>query len=255
MKDEKNSETSGVDANHTRRRLTKAALSLPVITSLAPRVAFGIGPCSISGFLSGNVSPSQTIPYNCTSGTGGCTPGFWKNNITAWPAVVSPGTCTEFKANGKCKTWDSTVATGNATAISALAPPACSGEFSTFLSGAGYTDTDSILEVLLRLEGLGFMNSILAHFIAAIFNSLSSPTVYGSSVQDIQDGWCKAYAEGKLEEYKDILDTLNNRGCFLNAHGECNTGFVLYQGACIPTTECSSINPSTGECESLNSTP
>ena len=91
------------------------------------------------------------------------------------------------------------------------------------------------MEILLKMiSGNGNTNSLLAHYIAAILNATSSPMSYGSTVNDIQTGLCKAIADGKMVEFKDILDDLNNRGCFLNAKGECADGYVFHEAACIP---------------------
>jgi len=251
MNKKKKIDTSATGADQSRRRLTKAALTLPIVASVAPRAAFG---CSVSGFLSGNVSENHE-PYTCEGN--GCTPGFWKNNIEAWPLGISPGSCGIFHpSNGKCTQWDASVSPGGATAISSIAPTSCFIEFSDFITGYGYSDNSSLMDILLKeVSNGGNTNSILAHYIAAILNATVSPVAYRSSMQDIQDGFCKALDENRLEEFKDILDFLNNRGCFLDAHGDCEKGFVLYDGACIPTDTCTATD-SAGECISIEtSTP
>jgi len=249
MNEKKNIETSTTgDADQSRRRLTKAALTLPVVASLTPRAAFG---CSVSGFLSGNVSENHG-PHTCEGD--GCTPGFWKNNVEAWPLGISPGSCSiTHPSSGKCTQWNPAVTAG-AARISSLEPASCSSDFASFVGDYGYDyDNTSLMEILLKeVSGNGNTNSILAHYIAAILNSTSSQITYGTSVPEIQEAFCKALSEDKLEELKDILDILNNRGCFLNAHGNCETGFVLYDGACIPTDICTQTD-SNGVCISIDS--
>ena len=85
-------------------------------------------------------------------------------------------------------------------------------------------------------------------------SSMSSPISYGASVEDIKKAFCKALAGGdmELEKFKNILDVLNNRGCFLNSHGSCEDGFVLYGGACIPAAICTQTDPVSGECTSID---
>jgi len=254
MNDKKNIEkpVTGGDTDQTRRTLTKAALTLPITASLAPRAAFG---CSVSGFLSGNVSENHG-PHTCEGN--GCTPGFWKNNVEAWPLhSFSPGVCGTYntnEGNGQvtCSQWNPSI-TGGATAISSMAPESCADDFASFVGGYGYDYlTTSIMEILLKeVKGSGNTNSILAHYIAAILNSASSQIVYGTSIAEIKEAFCKAYSENKLEEFKDILDVLNNRGCFLDAHGNCEEGFVLYDRACIPASTCTQTD-SNGECVSID---
>ena len=212
MSEQKNSDNQQptcFGANLTRRKITKAALASPVIASLSTTPVFG---CSVSGFLSGNTSDNHE--YKC--GGNGCTPGFGKTNIQAWP--ISPGDCLE-QRNNKCAVWDYSTGTKISDYL-----PSCA--FS-LLTNYGYTPDDSFMYILLKeVSGGGNTNSVLAHFIAAILNRLSSP-VYGSTIEEIKEGMCKAIAENKVEIYKDILDDLNNRGCFLDAHGECeHPGFV-----------------------------
>lgn len=206
------------DTNLTRRKITKAALATPIVTSLSTTPVFG---CSISGFLSGNTSGNHQ--YEC--GGNGCTPGFWKNHPDAWP--VSPGTCSEYQGN-TCSVWDYSTGTKIGQYL-----PTCAD---TILTSYGYTTDSTFMFILLKeISGGGATNSVLAHFIAAILNALSSP-IYGSTVAEIQDGMCKAIEDGKVFEYKDILDALNSRGCFLNAHGNCEDGFIYLDdvGGCIP---------------------
>ena len=215
------------DQNHSetdlkRRKITKAAIASPIVASLSTTPVFG---CSVSGFLSGNTSENHT-PYTCSGN--GCTPGFWKTNIEAWPPSISPGTC-KVEINNKCKEWNP----GTGTKFTDILPT--NGCADSFATAYGYTSYATIMEILLKeVSGGGNTNSVLAHYIAAILNSMSSP-VYGSSVEEIQLALCKAINKGKVEEYKDILDALNNRGCFLDAHGDCaEPNFVLAAGVCIP---------------------
>ena len=243
MSEQKNSDNkqpvTPSGTNLTRRKITKAALASPVVASLSTTPVFG---CSISGFLSGNTSENHKPP---TCGGNGCTPGFWKTRLDAWAqAGYSPGTCkpgTYDANNGKCGEWD--VSSGDTIAKMLTNMPCGAFDVSFFgetgKDGYVYTNDTTILNILLKsIKGGGNTNSLLAHYIAAIFNASANPAIYGSSVQDIKAGLCKAYDENKMIEFKDILDALNNRGCFLDASGDCVDAFVSPDGtSCIPACE------------------
>lgn len=230
-----NPETESV--NTGRRRLGKAALATPVIASLAARPALA---CSVSGFMSGNASPGREDP-RCDGY--GCTPGFWKNNVKAWKYTpYSPGTCGQWK-NGVCKQW-----TIEGTKLAAILPPSCSTPFD------GYKNY-YLLELLnLGIKsGGGSTHAQIAHYIAAILNAAASQASYGSSVADVQAGLCKAAADGKVNYYTTtLLAGLNERGCMFNAHGNCESDFVLDDASktCIPACPTGQIwNSVTMRCE------
>lgn len=71
-----------------RRRLTKGGLAAPIVMgTLLSRPVLGAAPhhCTISGQLSGNVSPRPGSNVNCRSL--GRSPGYWKNH-QPWPSPL-----------------------------------------------------------------------------------------------------------------------------------------------------------------------
>lgn len=233
--------------DHARRRLNKVALSTPVIASLAARPALA---CSVSGFMSGNTSPGRKDP-RCDGY--GCTPGFWKNNPEAW-RVYSPGECSTWNNGGKCQAWTSA---GGAT-LADILPNTCSNPFTRVSPG------EYLLDILLKAIG-GNGNNIsteyadVCHYIAAILNAAASEVSYGSSVDDIQAGLCKATSEipNQVNYYTTtLLAKLNERGCVFDAHGNCERNFVAHSTAtgepngCIPACPAGqTYNPLTLQCE------
>jgi hypothetical protein len=196
--------------NHARRRLSKAALASPVVASLMMRPAFGATEaCSISGFMSGNTSP-RPGGYTCEGY--GCTPGFWKTQPEIWSAVtngtVSGGRLETYdpcdKPNlNQCKYWSST---GGTTLASVL------GGFNPF----GVDASKPLLDLLNENNG-----QPVFHFIGAFLNATASPISFGSTAEEVIEGLIKAASLGKVHDYGQLLDKLNNRGCMFDAHGNC----------------------------------
>lgn len=212
--------------NQGRRKLSKAALATPVIATLAARPALA---CSVSGFLSGNASPGRDDP-RCDGF--GCTPGFWKNNVKAWPAPYSPGSCKTWQGP-HCKEWNPGVP---GTLLSAILPPACAGVGTFFTQVSA---SDSMMSIFLKAVDSGGKVTTeyadVCHYMAAILNAKASEASYGSSVADIQAGLCKAAQEGKINYYTTVLLAgLNERGCMFDAWGNCEKNFTSVDGICIP---------------------
>lgn len=91
-----------VDAQ--RRRLTKGSLAAPIVMgTLLSRPVLGAAPykCTISGQMSGNVSPRPGDETNCK--TLGKSPGYWKNHQT-WPSPTVWGE----PAAGQCPNGNTT---------------------------------------------------------------------------------------------------------------------------------------------------
>lgn len=67
--------------NHSRRKLTGAAIGVSAVFTLASRPVWA-NQCSISGMASGNLSGPEV---RCM----GCTPGYWKvcNHLDSWAAT------------------------------------------------------------------------------------------------------------------------------------------------------------------------
>jgi hypothetical protein len=212
---------SETNVNRGRRRLSKAALATPVIASLAARPAMA---CSVSGFISGNTSPGHE--YQCQGY--GCTPGYWKEHPDLWTTLtngyasggrrITLDPCPEQNKN-KCTYWSSDTGTR------------LSEKIGTF---PGVDATKYMLDLLDEYPG-----HPVFHFIGALLNAAASPQSYGSTVSEIIAGLDKAVSLGKVHEYGQLLDKLNNRGCMFDSFGRCESGFeqFVYDNAlktCIP---------------------
>ncbi|MEW5769106.1 MAG: hypothetical protein AB1831_01960 [Pseudomonadota bacterium] len=208
--------------NQGRRRLSKVALATPVVASLAARPALA---CSVSGFMSGNTSPGHKDP-RCEGY--GCTPGFWKNNPEVWAlrTSYSAGTCKKANPSGNCQEWEI-----GGTKLGDILT--CANPFTQVSS------SDYLLAIFTKgLDNGGNPTTDYAdvcHYIAAILNAAASEASYGSSVAEVQAALCKAVTEGKVNYFTTtLLAGLNERGCMFDAHGNCETNFVLSGGTCIP---------------------
>ncbi|AGP82601.1 hypothetical protein I533_13205 [Alteromonas mediterranea MED64] len=73
----------------SRRKLLKGTVKTAPLLALASSKSVWASSCmSMSGSLSNNFS--NKVTYEC-NGSAGCTPGFWKNHIQAWPKFLFPG--------------------------------------------------------------------------------------------------------------------------------------------------------------------
>ncbi|MBL4584070.1 MAG: hypothetical protein JKX83_05580 [Pseudomonadales bacterium] len=70
--------------NPSRRKFAKAGIIAPIVLTVGARPAFA-NMCSISG--GGSPGSNQQQPDACL----GCTPGYWKRNVHAWPNIMSAG--------------------------------------------------------------------------------------------------------------------------------------------------------------------
>jgi hypothetical protein len=221
-------ETNDQPVNVGRRRLSKAALATSVVASLAARPALA---CSISGFMSGNASPNSQDP-RCEGF--GCTLGFWGQNLRAWRNTpYEPGKC-KTRVGGTCTVWEI-----EGTKLSAILPANCTTPFESM---------KNLFLIQILNSGGGGVTVQCKQYIAAILNAAASSISYGSTVQDIQNGLCKAVSNELTPALSDkgvnyyttvLLDGLNNRGCMFDSFGRCNTSdgvvFVLNEeGKCIP---------------------
>jgi hypothetical protein len=223
---------TGVDEG--RRRISKAAAASPVLASLASPSVWGTV-CSVSGLQSGNTSGHN---HDECEGSG-CTPGYWKNHPDAWPAGFSPGICTDPSGNGGCKAWSY----DGATPISAI----LDGKPVSIFGDYGYSDDTAIMYILQKeVSGGGNTNSKLAHWIAAVFNAIVAPMVYGSSVDDLFAALDTAVT-GTPFDVVDLVDVLTR----MNEAGEC----FLSGGSGNAAISCSEFNgvqyiydPDSGTC-------
>ena len=65
------------DIDHSRRKLSGAALGVTAVFTLASRPVWA-NQCTISGMMSGNLSAPQGPACQ------GCTPGYWKADLNIW---------------------------------------------------------------------------------------------------------------------------------------------------------------------------
>jgi hypothetical protein len=215
--DDQNKPT-GVDEG--RRRISKAAAASPILASLASPSVWGTV-CSVSGLQSGNTSGHA----HDECGGRGCTPGYWKNHPLAWPSGFSAGICTEETGNG-CKSWSYT----GATPIGAI----LGGNDVSVFGAYGYDNNTPIMFILQKeVGGGGNTNSKLAHWIAAVFNAIVAPMIYGSSVDDLLDALDTA-ATGTPFDVDDLFGVLAR----MNESGEC----FLSGGNKLSNISCNEFN-------------
>ena len=120
------------------------------------------------------------VQYEQPPGDQGCTPGFWKNNTNVWSGYSA------------------------------------SDSFNAVF-GVSHTPSLTLLQAA-ELEGGGF-NALLRHAAAALLNSSQPLVNYGMTTSQLITAVQGAFASGEPEALKDDLDTLNNAGCSVDAHG------------------------------------
>lgn len=199
----------------SRRRFVKVGLAAtPVLMSVASRPVWGSGLCSLSGLMSGNASQHT---HECTQGYG-CTPGFWRNHPLVWPDPIVPGECSETGPSGKCQEWNADAST-------------------KFNEAFGCGPTKSMMWMLHQSEWSGTLEF---HAIASLLNALKLPKIdFGADASEVINAYCDAKA-GLIDAdaLHDTLDNMNNRGCPINAVGDCDDNFVVNEdGQCIPLSE------------------
>lgn len=191
--DSSNAMTTPVDIS--RRRLTGAGLGVSAIFTLASRPVWA-NQCTISGMASGNLSsPGGAV---CA----GCTPGYWINHPTNWPAPYKAGTCLECNNGGHCKKWDD--------------------DGTIFPFPSNFQDDKKTMMQVLAMTGNEDSYQLGAHAIAALLNSAATyPGAYsfGYLPGDIFGLWDK-YAASDPEGLKKIFQSLNERGCPLGREDE-----------------------------------
>lgn len=210
-------QTRGSGPDATRRRLIRGAAAAPVIMTLASRPVWGSqGRCSLSGdIFSANVS---NIDHECTAGQG-CTPGYWRNNYRGWDCTpFSPGHCMEWRGNN-CRMLDATQGAGATTFHDVFGySPRCGGAV-------------TLMEVLQTCPG-----SLDWHAVGAALNASCSMIYYGATLAEVVDAYHMARTGQTDEELlKDVFDNMNNRGCPIDAHGNCEKNHTKNElGQCIP---------------------
>ena len=109
----------------------------------------------------------------------GCTPGYWKNSLGAWPASISPDDNLSLYF-GSCTTGD------------------------TLIEALNYGGSGGMNYILLRAA------------VAALLNATHSGVAYGMGESNIRSEVDAALCSGDdymMEHLKNTLDALNNAGC------------------------------------------
>jgi len=200
----------GDTIDHSRRKLTGAALGVSAVFTLASRPVWA-NQCSISGMASGNLSkPQETCE--------GCTPGYWRvcQHLRSWSGYQTTDTFNAVFGVAQyvdCKGTPYTLLdvmylTGgsyvcgpgksNDDAHPGGAPANCRNG-----TAFGNMGGDPIS------ENLGF------HAVAALLNAAHGSVNYGYSPGEIIDLFKNNYMTNP-EALKNSLEMLNERGCPLN---------------------------------------
>lgn len=172
------SDSAAPAGSGTRRRILKGAALTPVLLSLSSRPVLG-AECTISGFMSGNVSDHGHDDCAC-----GFTPGAWKTpdrgdgNWNHTP--FDPGTCANSKGKGQCNSY-------NADGTPFFSPSTFSGSDPHY---AGKT-----LMQVLWLQGNEDPHQFGAHIVAALLNAYAIPG-YGMSPSAVQAIYANVDANG-----------------------------------------------------------
>lgn len=132
-------------------------------------------------------NPPPPPPPPDDPGTAGCTPGYWRNHLTAWvPTGYSPdqlfGTVFGVNASGNPTLGEAVVANG------------------------------------------GGENALLRHATAALLNAASSGVDYEFTVAEVIQIVQNAYATGDFETAKNLLEAENEKGCTLEGFENTTAG-------------------------------
>lgn len=200
-----------------RRKLLIGALGVaPTIATLAGRPVWA-KQCTVSGMLSGPQSGEMAI--RC----GGCTPGFWKTNPTAWPPSVHAGTPVAGEISlvtGECVPTNSGTGTCKVYGDDGTKFDAIFGVGSA--AGVGLVNDQgqplTLMQVLWLEHSTTHVNGALgAQAVAAVFNAARFPEQYGYTVLEIIEIF--NFPPPEIIDRKAFFEALNSRGCPLSASG------------------------------------
>ncbi|HEY6747612.1 MAG TPA: hypothetical protein VI357_18065 [Mycobacteriales bacterium] len=121
-------------------------------------------------------TPTTTPPTTPPPGQEGCTPGYWKNHLAAFPAPYTSGTLL------------GSVFTGLPASYASL----------TF-------------QQALNLGG-GGLNALLRHAVSALLNASSSEVDYPLTAAEVISLTNAAITSGNYEATKNVFDQYNNLG-------------------------------------------
>lgn len=223
----------------SRRRFATATMAAPIVSTLISRPVWGMS-CQPTGMLSGDLSHPHDD--QCT---GGCTPGYWKNNVEVWDDThvfmlpdgtsLSSGQCdtTEMTGSGKCKQWDSSSGT---LWMAVFGFPASIAD-----AGDPPISSPTLLEVMLYHNLTGWEGTYENHVVAALLNyfyknedvtTFICLVKYYGGVVDNCNGVAPTMTK---QEFFNKLVEMNESGCFMDAFGYCSDDvFVTKENKCIP---------------------
>lgn len=202
-----NSSTQGVDK--TRRRFTAAGLATPVLLSLANKPAWATSStCTISGQLSGNISPGGTPSQTCNQTKPyGCKPGTWLGtNINSWPG----GTTTK---NSKYNTHP------------CFTTRQCQTKY-----GRQWLTTPTLLQVMQACQAgstyvkpyPGGTDSILYddgyHAVCGFLNASSDNYAYPFTVQEVDTAYATKNM-AKIKSFHNVIESPSLAQAWLIANG------------------------------------
>jgi hypothetical protein len=128
-----------------------------------------------------------TPPPPDEPGAEGCTPGYWKNHLTAWED-------TSYSPDDSFSTVFGVTATGNPTLLQALN------------------------------EGGGGEEALFRHATAGLLNASIAGVDYAYTVAEVIQIVQNAYATGDFETAKNLLEAENERGCTLEGYSNTTGG-------------------------------
>jgi hypothetical protein len=175
--------------DHSRRKLSGAALGVTAVFTLASRPVWA-NQCTISGMMSGNLSAPKGPACQ------GCTPGYWMQpqHLDSWVATgFRPLDISETK---KADTFNKVFGV------------------TQYVRSTGIPYT--LLEVMRELNGNGdpISTNLGFHAVAALLNAAHPSVNYGYTAGEIISLFKNNLS--RPAELKDSLAMLNERGCPLN---------------------------------------
>ena len=205
------------DIDHSRRKLTGAAIGVSAVFTLASRPVWA-SQCSISGMASGNLSrPQETCE--------GCTPGYWKvcQHLDSWgPTGFRPtdtfnnvfGVTNYVDCKGTPYTLLDVMYLNGGSYVCSLGTRGGNGNKDANPGGAPAQCRQG--NAFGNLGGDPISVNLGFHAVAALLNAAHPNVNYGYEPGDIINLFQNSVASGQGAALKDTLAMLNERGCPLN---------------------------------------